>query len=498
MPEFSHEIAVSHNSTETIDPDLFWSTKDLERMQTALHQAQKIQQARGGTPEQNTAQREREAIQALVERQDAELADILLKAQEKPPGEKTTGRKNPQMIQLASGGNIDIFFQKSFAFSAAKLEGKTQEADRLRRELEAEFGDTEEVFASIQQATIKNRELYLQQLAAKKVLILAESDEEGGLAQLEKLTEKSGKLSSKELASEQVAFLRTIRDSKRQNKLRQLQEREREIKKSVQTIDDHQQKEEKQVLIESAGNMLAEARMDVTLSQLNKEQLGVILALATTGAADLAGALLLSNLKPASQGIGVSGTIEGEEVTAVWNNNQSVQCSLEHDGKKIPIDLKSADGFNQAVRDGIAGAVNAASLQKESSMREQIYKKIFHQIGSHFMTGEETTYTERILGSLLKGAGSAAEELEVLRKLHLVTADGKPNQKFLAWWALEFRLLAEQTSTGSLLDSTSLEALQAIAEKWNQENKLTLMNLNTLAMLPTQTPKETSPERVGG
>ena len=111
------------------------------------------------------------------------------------------------------------------------------------------------------------------------------------------------------------------------------------------------------------------------------------------------------------------------------------------------------------------------------------------------MTTGEAGLTEAVCKTLLKGCSSKQEETAVLKKLHFLTADEKPNEKFLTWWTMELHFLTQNVTAEQLPDLLRPDLLYPLAEKWTQENKLTLRTFDQLSQLPPMPiPKEMSPE----
>ncbi len=514
MPDLNREAAGPEQKEQMVDRKLDWGRQGVFRAKQLLGEFLNVELLQDQGRHQEAAEKAHNirmvAIDGIVDKLEQRvksLQEVDVHAEDMQDAvdpEKRRERAGYAKAFLRGDrrGNSETAFRAVLAAAAADIEDDAAAERRIRQELAQRYQGEDVSEREIDDTVLsimKDRGVYVDYLAMKDLQMIAEADKDGrALFDVSSLLWKTEGLTDEQVEQEWEKFNESLAQSLGLDRFIILKRERKEVRQRTLRIESVEQKQEKAAAIEKVSNTLTVARMTDLSGRLNDQQLGVLLSLVDSGAKDLARALLTSvNLGPADSGVGVKGSIEGETVVAV-RSGETVDCTLVHGGKRISIDTASAvDSFNEARMTGIAGDIRASSIDKPSEKRSRLLQSLFAvRSGSSFMTGEKADYTEGILGSILKKAGSAAEEKIVMEKLGLITPDGKPNQKMLAWWALEFRLLADQTSPGQLVSATNFEALESLSEKWKQEKKLSLMSLGQLNALPMKNPKETSPETV--
>ncbi|MSR67302.1 hypothetical protein EXS65_00525 [Candidatus Peribacteria bacterium] len=513
MPEFGKQAGGVENN-DAMDMRLEGGRFDIFRTRRLVGEFLQLGELQNQGKQQEAAEKAHMlrlvALDGIVEKYESQIQRLqavdvhIADLQDEPNPEKRKERAANAKAFLKGDvrKNSEAGFRAILAAETANTNDDAEAEKQIKKAVSLRYwGEnvSEEEIDETVVLVMKDRSVYVDYLAVKNLQMIAESDKDGkALFEASSLMWKMGGLTDEEADAEWEKFNENLVHSLGLDRFRILRREQREVRRKTLVIETVEQKQAKAAAVEKIANTLTVARMKDLTGRLNDEQFGILVTLMESGAKDLARALLQSfNLGPSAEGIGVTGKIEGVQVTAV-QDGKNIDCSMVHAGKRIRIDTTSAvESFNEARVTVIAEDIHAASLQNPSESRKKLLEGLtMGTAESSFITGEKADYTEGILGSLLKNIGSAAEEQVVMKKLGLITPDGKPNQKMLAWWALEFRLLADQMSPKQLLTATSLQALEMLAKQWKDEKKLSLMSLGQLNKLLTQKPKVASPEVV--
>ena len=418
----------------------------------------------------------------IVDRLPAPLPSDTEEARDRKQKKREQLRK---MIDSWEGNDelagVERFYENVFKDFASEPTNREQRIGafkmKLRVQLESEF-DEKEILV-IATTAVSERERYAQYLVLRKLEALARHKGRNGVNDAMRILADPSLTDAEK--SERLDGLYHSAAREGNAELAGLITREDVVSKQIQAIDLREQDKQKQTALqEKMGNQSYMTRVGFSLEKIDLPGLQALQALNERGGADITQAIVAGGAVKNTPS-GVIGKIEGEQLSVSLRNGE-MECAMIHEGQRIPLTGNlGTQAFNDARLTGIAGTIHSEFLEEPSPAREKIWESLFkrHE-GRHFMTTGEAGLTEAVCKTLLKGCSSKQEETAVLKKLHFLTADEKPNEKFLTWWTMELHFLTQNVTAEQLPDLLRPDLLYPLAEKWTQENKLTLRTFDQL------------------